>query len=208
MEENFRRINNLEPQLNLNQLVNIDNNTRRNPFKNFESVKESNRMNIQYNNNNMNNMNNINNMNNMNNPEYISNPFRIHNQNQNQNNINIIGQNSQNINYINNNINNLNSLNILNNNNDFHLIRCGKKFNNNDINLIINSSYEELNRKGDPLSKSIIQRIKNLLGGNWVVFICVVGLKGYDLSVSVDDEDRLISFIIKNFKFQIIKISD
>ena len=205
MEENFRRINNLEPQLNLNQLVNIDNNTRRNPFKNFESVKESNRMNIQYNNN---NMNNINNMNNMNIPEYISNPFRIHNQNQNQNNINIIGQNSQNINYINNNINNLNSLNILNNNNDFHLIRCGKKFNNNDINLIINSSYEELNRKGDPLSKSIIQRIKNLLGGNWVVFICVVGLKGYDLSVSVDDEDRLISFIIKNFKFQIIKISD
>ena len=203
MEENFRRINNLEPQLNLNQLVNIDNNTRRNPFKNFESVKESNRMNIQYNNN---NMNNINNMNNMNIPEYISNPFR--NQNQNQNNINIIGQNSQNINYINNNINNLNSLNILNNNNDFHLIRCGKKFNNNDINLIINSSYEELNRKGDPLSKSIIQRIKNLLGGNWVVFICVVGLKGYDLSVSVDDEDRLISFIIKNFKFQIIKISD
>ena len=202
MEENFRRINNLEPQLNLNQLVNIDNNTRRNPFKNFESVKERNSMNIQYNNN---NMNNINNMNNMNNPEYISNPFRIHNQNQNQNNINIIGQNSQNINYINNNINNLNSLN---NNNDFHLIRCGKKFNNNDINLIINSSYEELNRKGDPLSKSIIQRIKNLLGGNWVVFICVVGLKGYDLSVSVDDEDRLISFIIKNFKFQIIKISD
>ena len=202
MEENFRRINNLEPQLNLNQLVNIDNNTRRNPFKNFESVKESNRMNIQYNNNNMNNINN------MNIPEYISNPFRIHNQNQNQNNINIIGQKSQNINYINNNINNLNSLNILNNNNDFHLIRCGKKFNNNDINLIINSSYEELNRKGDPLSKSIIQRIKNLLGGNWVVFICVVGLKGYDLSVSVDDEDRLISFIIKNFKFQIIKISD
>ena len=202
MEENFRRINNLEPQLNLNQLVNIDNNTRRNPFKNFESVKERNSMNIQYNNN---NMNNINNMNNMNNPEYISNPFRIHNQNQNQNNINIIGQNSQNINYINNNINNLNSLN---NNNDFHLIRCGKKFNNNDINLIINSSYEELNRKGDPLSKSIIQRIKNLLGGNWVVFICVVGLKGYDLSVSVDDEDRLISFIIKNFKFQIIKITD
>ena len=199
MEENFRRINNLEPQLNLNQLANIDNNTRRNPFKNFESVKESNRMNIQYNNNNMNNMNI---------PEYISNPFRNHNQNQNQNNINIIGQNSQNINYINNNINNLNSLNILNNNNDFHLIRCGKKFNNNDINLIINSSYEELNRKGDPLSKSIIQRIKNLLGGNWVVFICVVGLKGYDLSVSVDDEDRLISFIIKNFKFQIIKISD
>ena len=208
MEENFRRINNLEPQLNLNQLVNIDNNTRRNPFKNFESVKESNRMNIQYNNNNMNNINNMNNMNNMNIPEYISNPFRIHNQNQNQNNINIIGQNSQNINYINNNINNLNSFNILNNNNDFHLIRCGKKFNNNDINLIINSSYEELNRKGDPLSKSIIQRIKNLLGGNWVVFICVVGLKGYDLSVSVDDEDRLISFIIKNFKFQIIKISD
>ena len=205
MEENFRRINNLEPQLNLNQLINIDNNTKRNPFKNFESVKERNSMNIQYNNN---NMNNINNMNNMNNPEYISNPFRIHNQNQNQNNINIIGQNSQNINYINNNINNLNSLNILNNNNDFHLIRCGKKFNNNDINLIINSSYEELNRKGDPLSKSIIQRIKNLLGGNWVVFICVVGLKGYDLSVSVDDEDRLISFIIKNFKFQIIKISD
>ena len=54
----------------------------------------------------------------------------------------------------------------------------------------------------------LIQRIKNMLGGDWVVFICVDGLKGYDLSVSCNDENRLISFVMNNFRFQIIKIAD
>ena len=85
------------------------------------------------------------------------------------------------------------------NNKKYTLITCGNKFSTNDLNIIIDSSYEELIRKKNPLSKYIIQRIKNILGGDWVVFICVDGLKGYDLSVSCNDENRLISFLWKIF---------
>ena len=217
MDPNVRMINTYESQYNFNQLFNKDNNTNNNnPFQNAGFLKGSNDQNIHsynFNNNINNNFNNninannfnnninrINNINNINKPQHIINPFLIHNQN-NQNSINNINvQNIPNFNYI----NNENSLNKIN----YRLIRCGKKFNNNDVNIIINSSNEELKRGSDPLSKCIIQRIKNLLGGNWVVFVCVNGLKGYDLSVSVDDENKLISFIIDNFRFQIIKISD
>ena len=227
MDPNVRMINTYESQYNFNQLFNKDNNTKNNnPFQNAGFLKGSNDQNIHsynFNNNINNNFNNninannfnnninannfnnninrINNINNINKPQHIINPFLIHNQN-NQNSINNIKnvQNIPNFNYI----NNENSLNKIN----YRLIRCGKKFNNNDVNIIINSSNEELKRGSDPLSKCIIQRIKNLLGGNWVVFVCVNGLKGYDLSVSVEDENRLISFIIDNFKFQIIKIGD
>ena len=200
MDPNVRMINTYESQYNFNQLFNKDNNTNNNnPFQNADFLKGSNDQNIHsYNFNN--NINRINNINNINKPQHIINPFLIHNQN-NQNSINNINnQNIPNFNYI----NNENSLNKIN----YRLIRCGKKFNNNDVNIIINSSNEELKRGSDPLSKCIIQRIKNLLGGNWVVFVCVNGLKGYDLSVSVEDENRLISFIIDNFKFQIIKIGN
>ena len=222
MDPNVRMINTYESQYNFNQLFNKDNNTNNNnnPFQNAGFLKGSNDQNLHsynninnnfnnninnnfnnnINNNFNNNINRINNINNINKPQHIINPFLIHNQN-NQNSINNINvQNIPNFNYINND----NSLNKIN----YRLIRCGKKFNNNDVNIIINSSNEELKRGSDPLSKCIIQRIKNLLGGNWVVFVCVNGLKGYDLSVSVEDENRLISFIIDNFKFQIIKIGD
>ena len=87
-----------------------------------------------------------------------------------------------------------NNNNFDKNNKKYTLITCGNKFSTNDLNIIIDSSYEELIRKKNPLSKYIIQRIKNILGGDWVVFICVDGLKGYDLSVSCNDENRLISF--------------
>ena len=227
MDPNVRMINTYESQYNFNQLFNKDNNTNNNnPFQNAGFLKGSNDQNMHsynfnnninannfnnnINNNNFNNninannfnnnINRINNINNINKPQHIINPFLVHNQN-NQNSINNINnQNIPNFNYINND----NSLNKIN----YRLIRCGKKFNNNDVNIIINSSNEELKTGSDPLSKCIIQRIKNLLGGNWVVFVCVNGLKGYDLSVSVEDENRLISFIIDNFKFQIIKIGD
>ena len=193
------------------------NNINNNMYNNMNNNMNINDANLNKNNNNINNNfnNNINNIigNNMNNyqfnnnnnqnnqiPNYYLNPF----QNQNQQNMNLINRNNQifNNNYINNN----NNINI--NNINYRIINCGNKFNSDEINIIITSSYEEFIRRKDPLSKCIIQRIKNILGGNWVVFVCAEGLKGYDLSVSVDDANRLISFIIANFKFQIIKISD
>ena len=160
--------------------------------------------------NNVNGINIINREINQNNPN-----FEIQNS-LNPNTMNIqINQNNPdyvNINYNNNNIDdniNNNSNNNFNNDNfKYHIIQRGNKFSNNEINTIIKISYEELMQRSDPLSKTIIEKIKNIFKGEWVVFISANGLKGYDLSVSVDDENRLISFIIDYFRFQIIKISD
>ena len=211
ISNNYMNIN----TVNNNQFPNINNLISYNSY----NYLGNNMINMNNNNvfdNNMNNINNINNNNigyninnnNLNNPQYSNinrenNPFQNHIQN--QKNINLMNQNDQNYNFINNNIS---QINRINNNINYHIIRCGNKFNNNEINIIINSSFEEYRRKKDPLSKWIIQRIKNILGGDWVVFICAIGLKGYDLSVSINDENRYISFIIDNFKFQIIKIKD
>ena len=60
----------------------------------------------------------------------------------------------------------------------------------------------------DPLSKGIIKRVKKIVGGDWVVFACVNGLKGYDLSISTYDDDKLISYYVDSFKFEVIKIRD
>ena len=60
----------------------------------------------------------------------------------------------------------------------------------------------------NPLSNAIIKRIKNSIGGDWVVFCYLDGLKGFDLSVSCDDGNKLIYFALDNFKFQVIKIKD
>ena len=81
-------------------------------------------------------------------------------------------------------------------------------FTEEEANFILNNSYKCLKNRDDPLSQSIIKTIKDSMGGDWVVFVCANGLKGYDLSVSVDDENKLLVFIIDNFRFQIIKIKD
>ena len=96
------------------------------------------------------------------------------------------------------------------NNYNFNIfpIQIGKGLNNNEINIIINSSCEALGNRDDPLSKGVIKRIKNIIGGDWVVFCNVEGIKGYDLSVSTDDGSKLCSFLLDNFKFQVIKIRD
>ena len=205
-------------QNNIFNLDNIDNNINNNINNNMNQV--NNNMTNNTNNNNINdnyiNGNNINgnNINNINNNQYINPvPNNIHNpfQRNNQANINMpTNQNNQNNqnNYYNNMINIGNNGNNIDNDMNVRLIKCGNKFNNNDIDNIIKSSCEEFKRRQNPLSKYIIQRIKNILGGDWVVFICADGLKGYDLSVSVDDENRFIAFMIDNFRFQIIKIGD
>ena len=215
---NFKNNNTVNPFSNMGNLVSYNMNNNQNNINN--NMINMNNNNIYGNNmnNNINNNNNIGydlNPNNINNPQYFNinrenNPFGNPNPNPNQiqNNTNIMNQNILNYNYINNGINQMNQINNSINNINYRIIKCGNKFSNNDINNIIITCKEGYKGREDPLSKWIIQRIKAILGGDWVVFICAIGLKGYDLSVSLDDENRFISFIMDNFKFQIIKIKD
>ena len=181
MMNQFGFLNNQDNNIdNINNVNNINNQ----PIQNYQNFEIQNSL----------NHNNSNIQINQNNPNFNNNS--LNNMNINNNSNNIINNNTNNI--INNNINNIN----------YRLIQRGNKFNNNEINTIIKISYEELMQRSDPLSKCIIEKIKNIFKGEWVVFVSAIGLKGYDLSVSVDDENRLISFIIDCFRFQIIKIAD
>ena len=215
---NLKDNNTVNPFSNMGNLISYNmNNNLNNINTNMNNINN----NIYGNNMNNNTNNNINNNNigfnlnpnNINNPQYFNinrenNPFGIPNPNINRNNTIIMNQNIPNYNYINNGINQINQINNSINNINYRIIKCGNKFSNNDINDIIITCNQGYKGREDPLSKWIIQRIKAKLGGDWVVFICAIGLKGYDLSVSLDDENRFISFIIDNFKFQIIKIKD
>ena len=225
----INNINNINNQ-GMNNMININNNlnlnTNNNNNNNTNNINNNNNLNLNINNNiGMNNINinklptgNSNNFNNNNN----NNDFISSNTN-NSNDRNFPYNNIQNINIVERNPfrqiqNDLsqhiqyqqeqNLENLSMNNLDIKKVHKGNYFTEEEANFILNNSYKCLKNRDDPLSQSIIKTIKDSMGGDWVVFVCANGLKGYDLSVSVDDENKLLVFIIDNFRFQIIKIKD
>ena len=128
------------------------------------------------------------------------------NMNQNQNQCQNYPMNNQQQNM---DMNNVNSNQMNNpNNNSIQILNSGNGLKKNEIDCIVNSACESLNKREDPLSKAIISKVKNQIGGDWVIFAYINGLKGYDLSVSIGEKDRMLSFDIDNFRFQVIKIGD
>ena len=159
------------------------------------------------------------NMQNMINPNMGYNNPNTHNANMNMNNNDFqfnmnqnqcqnfpINNQQQNMAMNNTNHNQMNNHN--NNNNNIQVLNKGDGLKQKEIDCIINSASESLNKREDPLSKAIISKVKNQIGGDWVIFAYVNGLKGYDLSVSIGEKDRMLSFDIDNFRFQVIKIGD
>ena len=164
----------------------------------FINMANNNMFNINNINTNMNIMNNMNDMNNNNN-----------NMNGNMNNNNYQYNNfNQNQNYQ---MNNNEEQNIPLNNQMKHkleIIGQGKGLRNEEINCIINSAYEALNKREDPLSKGIINKLIRRIGGDWVIFASINQLKGYDLSVSTYNSNKIFDFLIDNFRIQAIKIGE
>ena len=126
------------------------------------------------------------------------------NMNQNQCQNNLINNQQQNMAMNNQNNNQINTPN----NSNVQILISGSGLKQKEIDCITNIANESLNKREDPLSKSIINKVKNQIGGDWVIFAYVNGLKGYDLSVSIGENDRMLSFNIDNFRFQVIKIGD
>ena len=88
----------------------------------------------------------------------------------------------------------------------FRLIGRGRGIDEKEYYIITHSASEALNAKEDPLSNGIIKKIKKQLGGEWMVFASVEGLKGYDFSLSIVTGDDFLSFIIQNFRFQVCRL--
>ena len=90
----------------------------------------------------------------------------------------------------------------------FRLIGRGKGIDEKEYYDITHAANDALRAKEDPLSNGIIKRIKNSLGGEWMVFACVEGLKGYDFSLSIVTGNDFLSFTIENFRFQVCRLRD
>ena len=91
---------------------------------------------------------------------------------------------------------------------NFKLIGRGKGIDEKEYYVITHSASDALNAKEDPLSNGIIKKIKQELGGEWMVFASVEGLKGYDFSLSIVTGNDFLSFTIQNFRFQVCRLRD
>ena len=74
--------------------------------------------------------------------------------------------------------------------------------------VITHAAAESLNLKEDPLSQGIIRRIKQNLGGEWMVFASVESLRGYDFSLSIVTGNDFLCFNVQNFRFQVCRLRD
>ena len=90
----------------------------------------------------------------------------------------------------------------------FKLIGRGKGIDEKEYYVITHAASNALNAKEDPLSNGIIKKIKAELGGEWMVFASVEGLKGYDFSLSIVTGNDFLSFTIQNFRFQVCRLRD
>ena len=91
---------------------------------------------------------------------------------------------------------------------NFRLIGRGKGIDEKEYYAITHSAADALNAKEDPLSNGIIKKIKSQIGGEWMVFASVEGLKGYDFSLSIVTGNDFLSFTIQNFRFQVCRLRD
>ena len=91
---------------------------------------------------------------------------------------------------------------------NFKLIGRGKGIDEKEYYVITHAASNALNAKEDPLSNGIIKKIKAELGGEWMVFASVEGLKGYDFSLSIVTGNDFLSFTIQNFRFQVCRLRD
>ena len=90
----------------------------------------------------------------------------------------------------------------------FELIKRGKGIDQNEYYYITHSANDALQNREDPLSNGIIKRIKRSLGGEWMVFSSIKGLKGYDFSLSIVTGNDFLSFYIDNYHFQVCRLRD
>jgi hypothetical protein len=91
---------------------------------------------------------------------------------------------------------------------NFNLLGRGTGIDEKEYYVITHSAAAALNAKEDPLSNGIIKKIKDQIGGEWMVFASVEGLKGYDFSLSIVTGNDFLSFTIQNFRFQVCRLRE
>lgn len=88
------------------------------------------------------------------------------------------------------------------------LLQRGTGIDDREYTSITTSANDALNAREDPLSNGVIKRIKQSIGGEWFVFACKKGLKGFDFGLSVVTGGDYLSFTINNFLFRVCRLRD
>ena len=88
------------------------------------------------------------------------------------------------------------------------LFAKGDGIDQNEYNGIIQGCTMAYNMKTNPLSNASVKNIKNLIRGEWFVFVCPVGSKQYDFSLSIVTGADFLSFSLDSTQFQVCRISN
>lgn len=88
------------------------------------------------------------------------------------------------------------------------LIAKGKGIDQNEYNGIIQGCTMAYNINSNPLSNECVKNIKNLIRGEWFVFVCPVGSKQYDFSLSIVTGSDFLSFSLDSTHFQVCRLAN
>ena len=91
---------------------------------------------------------------------------------------------------------------------NFKLLARGQGIDNNEYNAIITSATSAFNARMNPLSTGTATLIKQMIGGEWFVFVCPVGEQNYDFSLSVVTGGDFLSFYVDRFHFQVCRLDN
>ena len=91
---------------------------------------------------------------------------------------------------------------------NFKLIARGQGIDDNEYNAIITSATNAFNARMNPLSTGTVSIIKQMIGGEWFVFVCPVGEQNYDFSLSVVTGGDFLSFYVDKFHFQVCRLTN
>ena len=84
----------------------------------------------------------------------------------------------------------------------------GQGIDQNEYNAIISGCSMAYTMKATPMSNNAIKNIKNSIRGEWFVFVCPVGNKQYDFSLSIVTGADFISFAFDDTQFQVCRLSN
>ena len=93
-------------------------------------------------------------------------------------------------------------------NTGFRLLAKGKGIDPYKYDAIVKSAQNAYNSKVNPLSQGVINGIKAMIGGEWFVLACPVGINNYDFCLSVVTGNDYLSFYIDNIHFQVCRIKN
>ena len=90
----------------------------------------------------------------------------------------------------------------------FKLLGRGQGIDQREYDAITKAAMNAYMMRMNPLSGGTSTGIKQMIGGEWFVFVCPVGVTNFDFSLSIVTGGDFLSFSVDNFHFQVCRLRD